>query len=301
MAAAGIGLFFGTLFVWVPAVWVYFDAEERGHSAYLWGALALFPFWNVLVLVGYFIVRAREERPVQYPYSRGRIYLNVALLTFWGLTAIAIAVAVFGLIDYARTNETVARFATPRGDLLRERLAFAVALSLIAVPVVAVHALLWRRARNEQSESDAGRAVWTRLASALASVVIVLSGLIAAVAVVGLVFEVVGRLFEVGADLETEVSTFALSVLVPALGSLAIAYAAIWLDPAVQRGREESRAAAAAATPAAEAPGLDAASTPQPVAATIAPPALETRFCSQCGATLSAGARFCASCGTAVA
>jgi hypothetical protein len=299
MTGAAIGLFFGTLFVWVPAVWLYFDADERGHSAYLWGGLALIPFWNIAVLVAYFVVRSRREGPEPFPYSRGRVYLNVALLTFWGLTAIAVAVVIFGLTDYVRTDSPVPRFETPRGELLRQRIAFSVALTLIAVPALAAHALLWRRARGRQAETAAGRAVWTSLASALVSVVIVLSGLIATLAAVGLVFEGVARLFDVGGDVDAEFSTFALSVLLPALGSIAIAYA-LWLDPALQRGREEVRLARADAAPAAEPPALEGASTPPPAPAQP-PPSSEARFCAQCGAPLPAGARFCAACGTAVA
>jgi hypothetical protein len=157
--------------------------------------------------------------------------------------------------------------------------------------------LIWRRTRGRQAETAAGRAVWTGLVSALVSVVVVLSGLIAALAVVGLVFEGVARLFDVGGDIDPEVSTFALSVLLPAAGSLAIAYA-LWLDPVLQRGREEVRLAA----PAPAAPsGVTAAPAAPPGAVAPPPPSPDARFCVQCGTALPAGARFCAACGTAVA
>src|SRR5438046_773925 len=92
----GLGIFFVTLLVWVPAAWVFFDAQERRHSAYLWGTLTL--MFSVAALVAYFWVRSRTSAN-DVGYSRGRIYLHVAIATFWGLAAIGLGIALWGLFQ----------------------------------------------------------------------------------------------------------------------------------------------------------------------------------------------------------
>ena len=299
MAAAGAVLFFVTLFVWVPAAWLYFDAEDRGHSAYLWGALALIPFWNVIVIVGYFIVRSRAEAQPGLEYSRARIYQHVAILTFWGLLAVALTSNLFGLIEYARADDPPPFFEQPRGTQLRETLAFAFALIFVSVPAFIVHYGFVQRRLRQSTLSPAVRHSLARLQVGLFSVLVVLGGLIATLTTVMLVFALSGRLFDVG-DLDRDATTFGMSALPVALLSLALTFAAFWLDGRFQDGRALIREAEAAAA----VEGPPAAVTAPAVAAGVAAPAAEAaagaRFCSQCGAELAQGSRFCASCGTAV-
>ena len=306
MAEAGFGLFFVTLLVWAPAVWLYFDAEERGHSAYLWGGLALIPFWNVPVIVAYFVVRARKQPSPSLQYSRSRIYQHVAVMTFWGLLAVAATSVLFGLNRYARAEDPPLRFEEPRDMVLRETLAFAFALLVVAGPAFAVHFSFMRRRLRRAADVAAERLAMARLQSGLFSLIVVMSGLIATLAAVALVFEGSARLFDVG-DVDSDFSTFAISVLPVALISLGVASAVFWLAPGFQRGRtllsEAGEAeAATAGPPAPAAPAAPAAASAEPAAPAAAPSSTDgARFCVQCGGALPGGALFCPRCGTAAA
>ena len=311
MAEAAFPLFFVTLLLWAPAVWLYFDAEERGHSAYLWGGLALIPFWNVPVIVAYFIVRARKEPSPSLEYSRSRIYQHVAVMTFWGLLAVAAASVLFGLIRYARAEDPPLRFVEPRDVLLRETLAFAFALVVVAGPAFAFHFAFMRRRLRRAAGAAAERLAMARLQSGLFALVVVMSGLIATLSAVALVFEGSARLFDVG-DVDRDLSTFAMSVLPIALISLGFAFAVFWLAPEFQRGRVLLREAGAAeaATAGPPAPAAPPAAPAAATAAASAEPAAQAagssatadaRFCVQCGGALPEGSLFCPRCGTAAA
>ena len=307
MAGAAFGLFFVTLLLWAPAVWLYFDAEERGHSAYLWGALALIPFWNVPVIVAYFIVRARKQPSSSLEYSRARIYQHVAVVTFWGLVAVAATSVLFGLIRYARAEDPSRLFEEPRDVVLRETLAFAFALLVVAAPAFAVHFAFMRRRLRRAVDVAAERLAMARLQSGLFSLVVVVSGLLATLSAVALVFEGSGRLFDVG-NVDRDVSTFGMSVLPVTLISIGFAFVVFWLAPEFQRGRGLLREAgeaeaATAGPPAAAAPSASSApATAGPAAEAAAPSSTaDARFCTQCGDALPAGSRFCPGCGTAAA
>ena len=301
MAGAAFGLFFATLLLWVPAVWLYFDAEERGHSAYLWGALALIPFWNVPVIVAYFIVRSRKQPSSSLQYSRARIYQHVAVLTFWGLVAVGITSVLFGLIRYARAEDPPLRFEEPRDVVLRATLAFAFAVLVVAAPAFAVHFAFMRRRLRRAVDVAAERLAMARLQSGLFSLVLIVSGLLATLSAVALVFEGSGRLFDVG-NVDPDLSTFGMSVLPVALISISFAFIVFWLAPEFQSGRGLLREAAAAVPDAAAL----AAQPPSPATALATPavassPTEGARFCTQCGSAVPAGARFCPGCGTAAA
>ena len=307
MAGAAFGLFFATLLLWAPAVWLYFDAEERGHSAYLWGALALIPFWNVPVIVAYFIVRSRKQPSSSLEYSRARIYQHVAVVTFWGLVAIAATSVLFGLIRYARAEDSPRLFEEPRDVVLRETLAFAFALLVVAAPAFAVHFAFMRRRLRRAVDVAAERLAMARLQSGLFSLVVVVSGLLATLAAVALVFEGSGRLFDVG-NVDRDLSTFGMSVLPVALISIGFAFVVFWLASEFQSGRgllREAREseAATAGSPAAAAPSASSApATAGPAAQASAQSlAADARFCTQCGGALPAASRFCPGCGTAAA
>ena len=298
MAPAAFGLFFVTLLVWVPAAWLYFDAEERGHSAYLWVVLALIPFWNVPVIVAYFIVRSRKEPSPLLDYSRARIYQHVAVMTFWGLLAVAATSVLFGLIRYARAEDPPLRFEEPRDVVLRETFAFAFALLVVAVPAFAIHFAFMRRRLTRALGEARERLSMAHLQFGLFALIVVLSGLLATLPAVVLVFELSGRLFDVG-SVDRDASTFAMSVLPVALLSLAVTYVVFWADDEFQRGRVLLDVAAAVAPAMTDGPEAE---PPSPAASVPASaPAGDARFCVQCGHALPAGARFCAGCGAAVA
>ena len=268
MAPAAFGLFFVTLLVWVPAAWLYFDAEERGHSAYLWGVLALIPFWNVPVIVAYFIVRSRKEPSPLLDYSRARIYQHVAVMTFAGgcdeghreSLAVAATSVLFGLIRYARAEDPPLRFEEPRDVVLRETLAFAFALLVVAVPAFAIHFAFMRRRLTRALGEARERLSMAHLQFGLFALIVALSGLLATLPAVVLVFELSGRLFDVG-SVDRDASTFAMSVLPVALLSLAVTYVVFWADDEFQRGRVLLDVAAAVAPAMTDGPEAEAAFT----------------------------------------
>lgn len=255
MPGAPVVLFFLTLFVWVPAAWIYFDAEERGHSGFFWGALALIPFWNIWVVIGYFIVRGRKDPVPDLEYSRTRIYQHVAVMTFYGLVTLMAISVLFGFVSYVRADDPPLPFQEPRGDVLRDRLAMAVAILLVSVPAFAAHFAFMRRRLIRAASTTTERLFMARQQLALFALVVVLSGLIAALALVLLAFELSGWMFDVG-GVGKNASSFAFSALPIAVFSLAIVYAELWMDDEFQRGRALLQAEAAGSPPTA-APSTD--------------------------------------------
>ena len=224
------------LLVWAPAAWVYFDAQERGLSAYVWGTLALLPFTNVVVIIFYYRHRARTEPPPLLEYTRTRIYEHVAVMTFYGLLVVATISVLFGVIEYVRAEDPPLPLEQPRETVLRETLALVVALWVISVPALVAHyALVWHRLAALPAEG-AERRTMAQLQQGLFSLIVVLGGLLAAFSTVVLVFEVTGRLFDVG-GLGRDLSTFGLSALPISLLAIQVAYAVLWMSPEFQRGR----------------------------------------------------------------
>lgn len=282
MAAAAAVLFLGTVFVWVPAAAVYFDASERRQTPYLWGVLALVPWLNVIVVVAYLVRRARAEEEAPEPSTRLATYLHVAVLTFWGLTAVGVSALLYGVIHYARSSAMPARSGEPREVVLRQTVAFALALLVIALPALAGHGVLLARVVRRELATAAGARV-QRLEDALGLLLTVLGGLTATLAVVLLVFEGFGRLFDVGGPRSDMPSSAGFSVLPAAVASVVAAFA---LFP--RRAVEEERE-----------PGPPATVAVFPASFTMATRG-EARFCAQCGAAMAADARFCPQCGSAV-
>lgn len=221
MPADPVGIFFIVLLVWVPAVWVYLDAEQRGHSAYLWGGLML--LGSVITLIFYYRHRARIDAPSTLRYGRRRIYLPVAMITFYVVVVASLLVLSFAIIDYLRGNDPLARALISRGDELRRNVALVVALLLIALPLFAAHYELLRRRTVALAGQAADLVEIARLQRANVWLVAVLSSLLALLAATMLVFEVVGRLFDVG-GIGREASTFGLSALIVSLLSLFAMY-----------------------------------------------------------------------------
>lgn len=321
MSEAAVVIFIFTLFWWVPAAWVYFDAEERGHSGYLWGGLAL--IWWIPAIVVYFIVRSRRKGALGFAYSRGRIYLHVAIVTTWGLAALAASVILWAVTDYYRSRDDGFPFADPETEL-RQQLAFGVALLVVAAPALALHLIAWRRGRGRPRADDGERLASARLEGGLASLIVALSGPIAALALVVLVLSGIAAVLEAG-GVDRDLTTFALASGVPAAVSLAAAYALFWLDDDFRRGRAlvreaelgadislaryapastPARPAALATPPAPPAPATPPTEVPThtAVARVEPPPAppFEARFCTQCGTALPSDARFCPRCGAPV-
>jgi hypothetical protein len=283
VAELAFGVFFVTLFFWVPAAWVFFDAEERGYSAYFWGALTL--FFSLAAVIAYFIVRARRPAPA-WPYSRGRIYFHVAVVTFWGLTMTAVYAAVWGVSRWAGATPT---FVDDPSEGLRGSLAYAIGTALIAVPALGIHLALMRG--QVTAAQGAAREILARLQSALAWLTVVFGGLTGLVSLLVLAYAVAGLAFDTG-DTTRATWAFAVAGATTALVSLALTLAIFFVDPNFQRGRALLRAA----RPGAALPEAPAApSEPVPVEAP------RPAFCGACGARLAPDARFCAACGRPVA
>lgn len=232
-----VGTFFIVLFFWVPAAWIYFDAEERGLSSYLWGGLALGPFTNLAVVIFYFRHRARTEAPSALPhYSLARIYEHVAVITFYGLVYVALITLLYAVITYIRADDPPLGFQEPRGTVLREASAFVVAVLVISIPALAAHLWLVRRRLLAASPEGPERRVVAQFQMGLLSLIAVGSGLIAAFSVVVLVFELTGQAFDIG-GVGRDLSTFGLSALPISLLSIAVVYAGLWKSPEFQRSR----------------------------------------------------------------
>ena len=221
MPADPVGIYFLILLFWVPAAWVYVDAEERGLSAYLWGGLTL--LGSVITLIFYYRHRARVDVPDSLSYRRGRIYMHVALLTFYGVVFASLLILLGALIDYVRGDDPLSTSLFGRGEELRRSVALVVALLVIAVPLLAVHYEGLRRRVARGMSDAAARLDIGQLQRALVSVVVLLSSLLGLLAITVLVFEVTGRLFDVG-GVGRDASTFGMSALIVSVLSLAAMY-----------------------------------------------------------------------------
>ena len=291
MAEAGFATLFITFLIWVPAAWLHLDAEDRGHSAFFWGAIALIPFWNIFVIAAYFIVRSRKDSEPGLDYSRTRIYLHVATLTAWALLAVALLTALYSLLQML--GEERALFEDDREDTLREGLAFAIGVAVLMAPALLVHLVIIRR--QIVSASVPARLSFARLQGGLFAVLVVLGGLAALGTVVGLVFGTTGSVLDVG-GLDDD-GWAVLAALVPVTTiSLLLTFALFWQDSEFVRGRRlllETR----------EATPLRAPSSAAAAAALVPGGAVEAAvgFCIRCGAGLADGGRFCGACGDQVA
>lgn len=292
MTETAFTLVLSTVFWWMPAAWVFFDAEERDSSSYLWGAVSLvFGLFGVIV---YFIVRSRRP-PAAVPYSRGRIYLHVGLLTFWGLSMVAVSSLVWGLLQ-ATDGE---RIANRDEDPLRASLAFAVATAVIAAPAFVAHAVLLRRTIRSTVDG-AVRLALARMQEGFAWLTVVIAGIIGAFGAAVLIYGGVGFVFDLG-SLSRDGGAWSATACIVAAFSLLITFALFFTDPAYRQGRvllEQQRALDRAPAPV-EAPTVPTPATrpsppsPNPPSSLSAPRA----FCAACGAPRSAEARFCAGCG----
>ncbi len=295
MTGVAIGLFFVTVFLWVPAAWVFFDSQDRGHSSYLWGALTL--IFSLPALVVYFIVRSRWAARPGYAaaeYSRSRIYFHVAVVTFWGLTTVAATAAMFGVYQWVGASEGP---FDDRGRTLREALAFGLPLLLIAVPATAVHVVMLRR--RVAAATGPVRESLSRLLRGLESLMLVLGGLIATAAGISALFGLSGSLFDVG-GFDRDGWAFTLSTLVTSL--LSVSLTRLLFTEAVLSG---ARTAPPAPTPPVAPEAAPVAARIEPAAPSVTPPDTGSagpvaRFCAGCGSTLISGARFCSACGITV-
>lgn len=216
MAGVGAALFFTILLVWVPAAALFFDAAERRQSPYLWGALAVVPFLNVVVVGAYLLLRGRAGEETTRS-TRLVAYLHIGVLTFWALVAVGLNGLFYAPIRFLRSPATPEEYDEPRGAVFRQTLAFALALLVIAIPALTGHLLLLRRSLADTAEAVLPRV--GRMNDALGMLLTVLGGLVVTLSVVLLVFEGIGRLLSVGSG-SVFLSTIAISALVPAAISI---------------------------------------------------------------------------------
>lgn len=226
MGLIGLFLFLAAVFVWAPAAWIYFDSVQRRQAPYLWAFMALIPWFNLVVLVAYLVLRARSATPqaalpdTRLPDTRLAVYLHVAVLTFWGLTAVGLTALAYGPLHMLREQPT--EFDAPAAETLRQTLAFAVAVLVIAGPALGVH--LWMAARALRAD----RATIARLADGLRLLLTVLGALTTTLAIVVLIFWGIGLLFQLG-EVDMEEPTSLMFSLLPA--SMLSVAAGLWLLP----------------------------------------------------------------------
>lgn len=293
MGESAAGIVIVVIFYWVPIAWVFFDAEERDYSSYLWAGLSAF-LWFAGVII-YYVVRSRRGA-VAAPYSRGRIYLHVGLLTSWGLLMSGIFMLIWGPITW--WGASAGPFINPEEEI-RESLAFGLATILIAAPAFLVHWELLRR-RIAQS-TGAARVALARAQQGMAWLTVVVAGLIALLGVAIAAYALVGTLLDVG-DLSQEGVGWVAATTLTAGISLLLSLAVFFTDAQYRHGvtlLATEPTPIAPDAPAYVRPAVAGEATLSDTFTPLQSPPPSAGFCAGCGAVRGEGARFCARCGVA--
>ncbi|KPK21031.1 MAG: hypothetical protein AMJ76_03755 [Dehalococcoidia bacterium SM23_28_1] len=286
MAAIGIGFFI----LWLAlAMWVYFDATDRGKASIGW-ALAMFLAGWLLVapLILYLIFRDVGARPAVAPGAGRRQYLYI--VGFVGFATLVIGLSLL-------ISTTIARIISEEavGDEgYREALAASVAAIIIGAAIWIYH---WLRAEGRLrsiTEDEEFRATFF-LHRAYLYTLFAVSWIIAFLS--GMWFLGGGLANAFGVEHVEPVGWL------PALGPLVVALLAVgthYLFSFETASYKQLLSRFEAIPP----PPLIGASAPAEVRATTvvptAPPAAERterRFCSHCGARVGGDDAFCSSCG----
>jgi MFS family permease len=289
MWATSIGFFI----LWLAlAMWVYFDATERGKAAIGWALAMFFVGWALVPLILYLIFRDVGARTAVAPGAGRRQYLYI--VSFAGFATLVIGLALLISTSIARVISEDAI-----GDEgYRQALASSVTAIIIGGAVWVYHWLRAERRLGGITEDEEFRATFFLHRTYLYTVFGV-SWIIAFLSGMWLLGVGLANAFAVE-DVEPV-------GWLPALGPLVVALLAVGTHQlfSFETTSYKQLLSRFEAIPPPALIGVSAAVQAQPAPAP--PPAArapaettERRFCSHCGARVEADDVFCSSCGEGV-
>jgi hypothetical protein len=286
MAAIGIGFFI----LWLAlAMWVYFDATERGKASIGWALAMFFLGWALVPLVLYLIFRDVGARVAVAPGAGRRQYLYI--VSFVGLATLVIGLALLISISIARviSGEDV------EDEGYRQALASSVTAIIIGGAIWLYHWLRAERRLGGITEDEEFRATFFLHRAYLYT----LFGVFWIIAFLSGMWFLGGGLASAFAVEHVEPV-----VWLPALGPVVVALLAVGTHYlfAFETISYKELLSRFEAIPPPALIGVGAPTQAQPAPAP--PPAArapagttERRFCSYCGAQVEADDVFCSSCG----
>ena len=286
MFAISIGFFI----LWLAlAMWVYFDATERGKGSIGWALAMFFVGWALVPLILYLIFRDIGARTAVAPGAGRRQYLYI--VGFVGFATLVIGLALL-------TSTTIARVISEDaiGDEgYRQALASSVTAIIIGGAIWLYHWLRAERRLSSIAEDEEFRATFFLHRTYLYTLFGV-SWIIAFLSGMWLLGVGLANAFAVE-DVEPV-------GWLPALGPLVVALLAVGTHYlfSFETTSYKELLSRFEAIPAPAVIGVSVAAQAQPAPAP--PPAArapaettERRFCSHCGARVEADDVFCSSCG----
>ncbi len=286
----------GFFILWLAlAMWVYFDATERGRPSIVWAGAVFFlgPFG--LIALALYVTNRDSGQRVQVPPGGGRRqYLYI--VSFAGLATLIVGLSLL-------LTTTIVRAISEEaidGNGYREALAGSLAAIIVGVVVWSTHWFRAERRLPSLPDDEEFRAVFY-LHRAYLYTVFGLSWIIVFIAALWLLG---GGLAEALAVEDVEPEGW-----VPALGPALIALLVIAFHYLVSFETPQYkdllvRFGTIPAPPVIGGPATEAAAAaPQPTSLPPSPPAAtseERRHCTRCGAAAAPEDVFCASCGAAL-
>jgi hypothetical protein len=286
MWATSIGFFI----LWLAlAMWVYFDATERGKGSIGWALAMFFVGWALVPLILYLIFRDIGARTAVAPGAGRRQYLYI--VSFVGFATLVIGLSLLISTSIARVISEDAI-----GDEgYRQALASSVTAIIIGAAIWLYHWLRAERRLSGITEDEEFRATFFLHRTYLYTVFGV-SWIIAFLSGMWLLGVGLANAFAVE-DVEPV-------GWLPALGPVVVALLAVGTHQlfSFETTSYKQLLSRFEAIPAPAVIGVSAAAQAQPVPAP--PPAArapaettERRFCSHCGARVEADDVFCSGCG----
>lgn len=280
-------IFTGFFIVWLAlAMWVYFDATERGRAAIPWaGAVFFLGPWGLIALVLYVIFRETGQRPVAPPGGARRQALYV--VSFAGLGTLMVGLSLI-------VSATIARVLP--GDAIgnngyREALASSIAAIIIGGLAWGSQ---WLRAASHVvslTDDQEFRATFYLHRAYLYTV----SGLAWVIAFITSLWFLGGALAN-ALDVEDIEPVRWLPALGPLLVSLFVIGGHYLFGLDTPRFKELQARFDAIPAP----PLVSSAAVSVPAPPPSPPTASGRRFCSQCGQAVQPTDAFCSGCGSAM-
>ena len=287
----------GVFILWLAlAMWVYFDATERGKPSIVWALTVFFlaGFLFFIPLILYLIFRDSGQRVQVSPGGGRRQYLYI--VSFAGLATLMVGLSLL-------LTTTIVRVISEEaidGNGYREALAGSLAAIIVGVVVWSSHWFRAERRLPSLPDDEEFRAVFY-LHRAYLYTVFGLSWIIVFIAALWLLGGGLAEAFAVE-DVEPEDWVPAFGPALIALLVIAFHYLVSFETPQYKDlltrfetipappviGGSATEAAAAAPQPTSPPPSLPAATSE------------ERRHCTRCGAAVALEDAFCASCGAAV-
>jgi len=280
----------GPFILWLAlAMWVYFDATERGKGSIGWALAMFFVGWALVPLILYLIFRDVGARTAVAPGAGRRQYLYI--VSFAGFATLVIGLALLISTSIARVVSEDAI-----GDEgYRQALASSVTAIIIGAAIWLYHWLRAERRLSSVTEDEEFRATFFLHRTYLYTlfgvswVIVFLSGMWLLGGGLANAFAVEGvdpvawlpALGPVGVALLAVGTHYLFSFETTSYKELLSRFEAIPAPPLIGVTAAAQAQAAPAPPPAARAPAE----------------ATERRFCSYCGARLEADDAFCSSCG----